>query len=792
MIRQRQNPIFLAILLCFLVFLGTFLNPSFAVSNGFAQQTRLFKRSAAPAAQQEPDQQQAAEEQESPLLEANSDSEASLTANAATDDPVANAVSQALDIDEPLDEPRRKLGEEQVRELQATAPRTVDPGLLQEKVSGLNVAEELIKQPAVQSPLSESESLPYNIDQVVEIKFAGNRLVLNDELYDVLGSRVGEDFDREKVKADLFGIYSMGYFDREALEVKPTKTDKGVVLTYKVKENVPVTGVEIYGNEAIRDIDVYKIFMDMVGKPENVNAIAEKIKELETAYAAKGYILARVEDIDLEGDGTLKIYVDEGTLTEVRYVGNVKTKASYLDHLMRNTKTNEAYNDFNFLKDFERVKGTGYFSEISRSVKPHPAGEGYLLTVDLHEKRTINIGLGGGVNTQSGLFGNVGLTAGNIKGKGESFTVNGVAGSGFGSNNTFNSNSRLFRRRRLYTLNTRYSIPYYKDTQNTVGYTANFLDGPSFILDLANQRKLGTGADLSRAVSKHGVVKAGISLNYLRLRNRNDDEYENFLTGAILEDQGFTVDDKFDDDLDDYRRSLRQNNGLNRRQANRRVDAAFEEAEDSREEQLEDGLYSSLTGTYLFNSLDNQRKPRSGWKNSASLEPSASFGDFDSFVKASASAAKFFPLPKQSTFVVHGRVGYDLFDNMPDFAQFRLGGVRGVRGYRPFSELGVGNRLGIGSAELRTPLYNIVPYSKKIKFLKDVDLAFFADAGVVGGNNRLNNLSERLNRAISIGVGVRVNLPLVGGVRVDFGFPLIDAIANDRLFRMNFSVAERF
>ncbi len=119
--------------------------------------------------------------------------------------------------------------------------------------------------------------------------------------------------------------------------------------------------------------------------------------------------------------------------------------------------------------------------------------------------------------------------------------------------------------------------------------------------------------------------------------------------------------------------------------------------------------------------------------------------------------------------------------------------MNGVRGYRQFTDLGVGTKLLLSTAEVRSPLYNLIPVMKSNKFLSNVDFAFFADAGLVGGNSRLNRVSNRLGRAASVGFGLRLNLPLVGALRVDLGFPLIQALTkNSSFMRLNFGAADQY
>ena len=79
-----------------------------------------------------------------------------------------------------------------------------------------------------------------------------------------------------------------------------------------------------------------------------------------------------------------------------------------------------------------------------------------------------------------------------------------------------------------------------------------------------------------------------------------------------------------------------------------------------------------------------------------------------------------------------------------------------------------------------------------MKLLKSVDFAVFSDFGLVGGETYFNEITDRLSRAWSVGFGVRVALPFVGRIRVDLGFPLVEALLDDQFFRLNFGPADRF
>ncbi len=606
---------------------------------------------------------------------------------------------------------------------------------------------------------------PAKINKVV---IEGNRYLDQDEILAVLKSQPGMTFDKDLILEDLKNIYRLGYFDKTGLEARPEENSDGSIdIYFAVKENPPITDIEIYGNKTIGQIDSYASFSELIGKPENINILGQKIQALESQYLNQGYIVARVKDIDIDSKGTLKIFVDEGIIEEIVYSGNEKTKTGYLNHLMSNTERNQPYNEKSFSKDFKKLQGTGYYSNVSRSVTPAANGNGYLLEIKLQEKRNTSIGLGGGINSNAGLFGNLNLQVGNVHGQGETLSLNGMLGSGYGANSAFN-NSQLFRRGNLTQVTARYNMPYLNNSDYSFGLFSTFSKGPNYLIDLSNQTNINAGFNVGKSLDDFNKLNYSAAYNFINIKDFNLDPSEKSYIDIISKN----IQDLYG-----------VKNG----------DIARQEARKLRKKQLVSGQYISNKFSYSHVDLDNPSKPRDGWKTRLGVEPSLSFGSINSFTKFDGSVTKYSKLPWNSTFVMNARTGYELFGDIPQFTQFRLGGMNGVRGYKQFTDLGLGTKLALGTAELRSPLYNLIPAFKSNKFLNNVDFAFFADAGLIGGNSRLNDISKRLNQAASVGFGIRVNLPIVGALRVDLGFPLIQALSkNSGFMRLNFGAADQY
>ena len=127
---------------------------------------------------------------------------------------------------------------------------------------------------------------------------------------------------------------------------------------------------------------------------------------------------------------------------------------------------------------------------------------------------------------------------------------------------------------------------------------------------------------------------------------------------------------------------------------------------------------------------------------------------------------------KKSTFSLTGKAGIKVHgDHMPEIMAYRLGGPYSIRGFRMHG-VGAGESFLMGSAELATPL----PWSDRVKWdiIKKMRLTFFVDTGKVFDPTISNVLYDRPLHAITAGIGLRVNIPGIGPMSIDYGIPLIN------------------
>ncbi|OGI20044.1 MAG: hypothetical protein A3B68_00355 [Candidatus Melainabacteria bacterium RIFCSPHIGHO2_02_FULL_34_12] len=624
---------------------------------------------------------------------------------------------------------------------------------------------------------------------IKEILVEGNRLIPEEHILSTIDSKVGSKFDKDKVLSDLEALDNLGYFVRDSIQASPEQTDNGVLLKIRIEENNPIAKVQILGNEILHTEDLLLVVQDLIGKPESIKKISETLDTIEKLYQEKGYVLARITDIALDPDGTLIVKLNEGIIEKINITGNSKTKEKYIRRFIPNLSPDEPYNEILLVQDFRALQGTGLFNDIKRNIKPSAQNpDKYELTVEVDEKRTTSFGFGGGVNTLNGVYANVGFSNNNLFGEGKSISLNTQVGTGVLAN-TFNSlvNQNYLADKKTIQAEVKYTDPNFLGTKNsatffTHGYTFN-----SYLVDLAQERNFSIGTSFSRPLGMN--LFAGLDLNGESVTIR---EFNSSATDFLAE-QLLDVDNaKYLDDITE-KTAFKPGQSLSGHDEAIKKHAAGELAKEIRKDQLTGGNYINFSPSIAFDTRDNPMDPKSGWNNRLSVGQAVGIGN-SSFTKLGIDLRRYIPIGKKDTLAFNIQGASSVIGDIPMYNQFKAGGFYGVRGYRTFSDLGIGARSLLTSIEYRTPLLDTIPGFKNTPIGQNLKLAFFSDFGYVGGNQSVNRLYNRLNTAFSTGLGVRANIPMLGAIRIDYGIPWIKPLWNNRniLGRFNFGLGERF
>ena len=114
---------------------------------------------------------------------------------------------------------------------------------------------------------------------------------------------------------------------------------------------------------------------------------------------------------------------------------------------------------------------------------------------------------------------------------------------------------------------------------------------------------------------------------------------------------------------------------------------------------------------------------------------------------------------------------------MPEFASYRLGGARTVRGFKE-GHVGRGYGYVAGSLEYRTP----IPFLDRItsnQMVNNTRFATFIDAGQILSSSVTQDLYGWKGYAIAAGVGLRFFVPGLGPLSIDYGIPLTNVGENN-------------
>ncbi len=621
---------------------------------------------------------------------------------------------------------------------------------------------------------------------IKEVLIEGNRLVPEEHILALLDSKVGTKFDKDKVLSDLEVIDQLGYFVRESIQADPEQTDNGILLKIRIEENNPIANVQILGNEVISSDVLLLPLQNLIGKPESLTKISKALDEIEKKYQESGYILARVADISLDPDGTLTVKIDEGLVDEVVIKGNAKTKEKYIKRFIPNLNAGEPYNELLLVQDFRALQGTGLFDELKRSLTPSKENPGkYDLNIEVAEKRSSSFGFGGGLNTLNGVFTNFGYNNSNLFGEGKKFSFNTQFGTGLLSDAL--SNQRFLSNRKTLHLEARYSDPNFLGSKNSVsvfgqGYTFN-----SYLVDLAQERNIGFGVSVLRPLGMNFFSGFDLAGEDVVMREYGD-EALNFLSNQLVN----VENSKYLDDIIEKsafqpgQSALGHENSIKKHAAN-------ELAKEIRKEQLEGGRYLHFSPSLVFDTRDETLSPTKGSYSKINVGQAVGIGQ-DSYTKLGIDLRRYIPVGQKVTLAFNLQGASSLIGDVPMYGQFKAGGFYGVRGYRQFSDLGIGSRSLLASAEIRTPLLDIIPGIQNTPLGQNLRLVLFSDAGYVGGNGRINRLFNRLDTALSAGLGLRANIPMLGPIRVDYGLPFIKPLWNSKsiIGRFNFGFGERF
>ena len=557
-----------------------------------------------------------------------------------------------------------------------------------------------------------------------DIQILGSNIIKPEYILSKMSLKKGDLYDKDKMQKDLKTIYKLGYFT-EKMKAIPVKNSNGTIsLKIIVEENIPITDFTIEGNTVVSTAELLQYLLPLKGKPQNITAINRAMEQINQCYYDKGYILSKIDSIYDDPDGTLNLSITEGKINKILISGNEKTKDYVIERNIM-TESGTVYNENQMKQDLVRLYSTQAFKDVNRNIEVSEEDPNkFNITIELKEQRTASVSIGGGLDSATGAFGSVGISDNNFRGVNQRVSLTGMVGSGI-----LMSDSSI-KRHMNYQAEISFFEPHFLNSDNSLMSRIYFRDLGSYQIPLALERRIGIEGTVAHRLKINPRLSSTFTVGgeYIKIKEGDAPRIA----------------------------SMYSSHNLNISE---------------RAKQLEGGYFLKFAPGLSYDSRDSAINPRNGVL--ASIKYEEAFG-MDSFGKTNGRltgmAKKYYPVAKKSSFTLTGRGGIKVHgDHMPEVMAYRLGGPYTIRGYK-VNGVGTGTSFIMGSAELATP----IPFLDRIKvgFLQNLRLTFWVDAGTVFNPTISSTLYDRPLHAITAGVVLKVNMPGVGPLSIDYGFPL--------------------
>jgi outer membrane protein insertion porin family len=560
---------------------------------------------------------------------------------------------------------------------------------------------------------------------IKNIEIEGTNVIKPEYILNTLKFQRGDEYSRDLIQSDLKNIYQMGFFSDRMKAIPVENPDGSVTLKIFLEENTPVTDFTIDGNSVIATEEILAFLTPLKGEPQNIADINNAITKIQEYYSSKGYILARVDSLYDDPDGTINISINEGEIQRILISGNEKTK----DYVVARNILTEAgmvYNENLIREDLVRLYATQAYKDVKRDISPsEEAPDKYDVTIQVEEQRTASFSLGGGLDSATGIFGSVGIADNNFRGLNQRVGLNVLAGSGVILND-----SSILNHMNLQAELSFYE-PYFLNADNSLMNKLFFRDFGSYQIPLAIERRVGAEATIAHKMKGNKNLNSTFSIG---LENVNVKEGDESGIASLYAQHNIPISE--------------------------------------RANQLAGGTFLSLSPGLIYDTRDSAINPRRGLIANARFDEALGVDGFDkTYGKLTGSVKKYIPIAKKSSLSFMARAGGKINGNMPEVMAYRLGGPYSVRGFK-MSGVGTGDSFIMGSVEFATP----IPFMDKLKvqFMDNVRMTCFIDAGKIFNPTITDTIYDRPMQAITAGVGLKVYIPGLGPLSIDYGVPIIN------------------
>lgn len=311
---------------------------------------------------------------------------------------------------------------------------------------------------------------------VRRIRFVGNKYYSASTLrnsiqtketawYRFLSSDDSYDPDRLDFDKELLRRYyvSHGFADFKVLsavaELTPEKDSFYITFTVEEGRRYKFGKMSVQSHiEKVKTEPLNEIVSSKPGEIFNAEEVEHTVDKMTEALGEQGYAFvnidpqyirdpkARTIGINYSIAETPRVYVDKINIT-----GNVRTKDEVIRREFRLAE-GDPYNVTKLRRTQQRLKNLGYFSNVDIQNQKGATPDKMNINVNVEEKSTGELTIGGGYSTTDGILSDVSITERNLMGSGQFMKVSGT----------------LAARRQEVDLS--YTEPYFLDREIAAGF----------------------------------------------------------------------------------------------------------------------------------------------------------------------------------------------------------------------------------------------------------------------------------------------------------------------------------
>lgn len=315
--------------------------------------------------------------------------------------------------------------------------------------------------PVLRRTAKEEVFLTYQIDEgtkakIKKIEIIGNKEVSSRTIKEAMKTSEwwlfsfvtsGGRYKKQEMAEDAERIKNVyldrGFITSVVYEPETELSDDKKWITVRIRvfegERYTLSSMEFSGNKALPEETLRGLIRSSAGSPVSKRALRNDVTAMTDKYSEMGYALVSIyPDVvpeDREKTVSVTFRIEEGDIYEVGRIeisGNVMTRDKVIRREML-IDEGETFNSKALKRSYERITNLNFFEGVTLQPKPRPEEKLIDVEIDVKERPTGFLSVGGGYSSVDKLIAMVDVTQGNLGGRGQYVKLRGE----FGGRSTF-------------------------------------------------------------------------------------------------------------------------------------------------------------------------------------------------------------------------------------------------------------------------------------------------------------------------------------------------------------------